>query len=1028
MLDARGVQHLRLVRRTIMFVLPVVLAAPLCSCDEQAQSAFSFYDERIDPIIDVGCQRQTTGCHVDDGRGFALGNLDLTSFDSLMRRRDVLPAYGPYSVGVLLLKAGNPIDVNVRTIDPPDPANPNLHRVRVTTDIRHAAGEGAIARGSRGYAALKQWIDGGFARTGVPTSHPTESRGECSNTIPVRPGIDLTQPPLDSRSFDDFVTNVQPVLKQRCAGSVCHGSQIADLVLTCGSSATQLRWNYEVALRFLDEVPATSELIRRPLSKIAGGAFHEGGDIFENVDDKDYRKLLAWATSTVERTPAVLEFGEADDGLRYFGNRVQPVLVRKGCMFLNCHSPSMFHDLRLRGGAGGSFSSLATRRNYEMAREFLAADAPDPGQSRLIAKNLCPPSAGGYGVQHRGGALFEDFGGCGDDDTRATLDKCASVDADAGDLNTTPAYCILARWHAIEREAAVARGEIEDAQGPSGVVFVARPNGVGGIADFDTFRPGADLMLASATAAASGDLTLGSPRSVLSGCGLTGTVDIRGTAVSWDATKIAFGARTSASAPLRIYEMSADGTGCAQKSGLGAGANEANGILLHDFDPAYAPDGRLVFASTRGNIAGASDAKGPTRTPASLAPNSNLYVFDPAASNVRQLTFLLNQELAPSFMTDGRLIFTAEKRGQDFHQFATRRINLDGGDYHPLIAQRGSVGFESASEVVELPNRNFAFVGATLGAADGGGTVVIVNRSIGPDQDDRDPSDRSYVHALSEPVPGAGAGQTGVYRSPSPLPSGRLLVGCDLTASDLTSGTRHYALCELDAAVGGMPRILWSDAAKSVTEPRAVWAREARPVFESRSDEVNGSTSVDPSADDAQVHYLDVPLLGTLLFANTREGRPISSRVASLKLFEARPPPADAASFGQLGSKVIKDDFGEFFQDLRELGSADLKDDGSLRVRIPAGVPIVLELGDSSGKALSFGAGAPFEGTMRQREEMQFYPGERAKQSMPRRLFNGVCAGCHGSVSGRELDIAVDVDVLTSASQTLADDDLVNLR
>lgn len=1025
MLDARGVQHARL---GVLVTVPIALAAWFSGCDERPQSAFSFYEERIDPILDVGCQRQTTGCHVDDGRGFALGNLDLTSFDSLMRRRDVLPAYGPYSVGLLLLKAGNPIDVSVRTIDPPDPANPTSHRIRVTTDIRHAAGEGAISRGSRGYAALKQWIDGGFGRNGVPTRRPTESRGECSTTIPVRAGIDLTQPPLDPTSYSQFVSNVQPVLKQRCAGSACHGSPIADFVLTCGGSSDQLRWNYEVALRFLDEVPAASELLRRPLAKVAGGAFHEGGDIFADVEDREYRKLLDWANSTVERTPQVLDFGEADDGLRYFGNRVQPVLVRKGCMFLNCHSPSMFHDLRLRGGAGGFFSSLATRRNYEMARAFLAIDAPDPGQSRLIAKNLCPPSSGGHGVQHRGGALFEDFGGCAADVTRATVDKCASVDADGGDLNLIPAYCVLARWHTIERAAAIGRGGLRESD-PDGVVFVARPNGIGGIADFGTFRAGADLMLASATAAASGELTLGTARSLLGGCGFDGSVDIRGTAVSWDATKIAFGARTAASAPLRIYEMNRDGSGCVPKSGLAPSTNEDRGILLHDFDPAYAPDGRLVFASTRGNLSGASDVKGPTRTPATLAPNANLYVFDSAASpSVRQLTFLLNQELAPSFMADGRVIFTAEKRGQDFHQFATRRINLDGGDYHPLIAQRASIGFESATEVIELPNKNFAFVGANLDAADGGGSVVIVNRSIGPDQDDRDAADRSFVHALSEPVPGAGGGETGVYRSPSPLPSGRLLVACDLTASELSSGMRHYGLCELDAAVGGTPRVLWSDAAKSVIAPRALWARAPGPVFASRPDEVNGSTQVDPRADDAVVHYLDVPLLGTLLFANTREGRPISARVASLKVFESRPPPADASSFAQVSSRVIRDDFGEFYQELRELGGADLKADGSLRVQIPGGVPIVLELGDSSGKALSFGENAPFTGAMRQREEMQFYPGERTKQSMPRRLFNGVCAGCHGSVSGRELDIAVDVDVLTSASRTLADDDLVNLR
>ena len=32
---------------------------------------------------------------------------------------------------------------------------------------------------------------------------------------------------------------------------------------------------------------------------------------------------------------------------------------------------------------------------------------------------------------------------------------------------------------------------------------------------------------------------------------------------------------------------------------------------------------------------------------------------------------------------------------------------------------------------------------------------------------------------------------------------------------------------------------------------------------------------------------------------------------------------------------------------------------------------------------------------MTQREEMQFYPGERASQGFRRQLFNGMCAGCH---------------------------------
>ena len=51
---------------------------------------------------------------------------------------------------------------------------------------------------------------------------------------------------------------------------------------------------------------------------------------------------------------------------------------------------------------------------------------------------------------------------------------------------------------------------------------------------------------------------------------------------------------------------------------------------------------------------------------------------------------------------------------------------------------------------------------------------------------------------------------------------------------------------------------------------------------------------------------------------------------------------------------------------------------------------------------------------------MQFYPGEYANQALPATFFNGLCAGCHGSVSGRETDISVQPDILTQASSVIA--------
>jgi hypothetical protein len=53
---------------------------------------------------------------------------------------------------------------------------------------------------------------------------------------------------------------------------------------------------------------------------------------------------------------------------------------------------------------------------------------------------------------------------------------------------------------------------------------------------------------------------------------------------------------------------------------------------------------------------------------------------------------------------------------------------------------------------------------------------------------------------------------------------------------------------------------------------------------------------------------------------------------------------------------------------------------------------------------------------------MQFYPGEVVRQGFRGPLFNGLCAGCHGSVSGYEADISINPDILTQASRVQARD------
>ena len=111
-------------------------------CQDPDPPATTYYDEQISPIFQSSCVGQTTGCHVTDDRGTAAGNLDLSSYDALARRFDVLRPYGPYSRGLLFLKAGEPTDVTVDTLDPPDPARPDVRSVVIRTDVRHNAGLG----------------------------------------------------------------------------------------------------------------------------------------------------------------------------------------------------------------------------------------------------------------------------------------------------------------------------------------------------------------------------------------------------------------------------------------------------------------------------------------------------------------------------------------------------------------------------------------------------------------------------------------------------------------------------------------------------------------------------------------------------------------------------------------------------------------------------------------------------------------------------------------------------------------------
>jgi len=147
------------------------------------------------------------------------------------------------------------------------------------------------------------------------------------------------------------------------------------------------------------------------------------------------------------------------------------------------------------------------------------------------------------------------------------------------------------------------------------------------------------------------------------------------------------------------------------------------------------------------------------------------------------------------------------------------------------------------------------------------------------------------------------------------------------------------------------------------------------------------------------LHLPDAPMMFTLLTANLRRGRPVDAFRSAryLAVYTEGLCPAGSCSANTNG----------IFESRTMLGRAELADDGSVRVRLPSKTGVVLELQDAGGTSL-----------VRMGEEHQLGPSERTSMGVRQELFDAVCGGCHGSISGRELDVAVTPDALTGASQS----------
>jgi hypothetical protein len=242
------------------------------------------------------------------------------------------------------------------------------------------------------------------------------------------------------------------------------------------------------------------------------------------------------------------------------------------------------------------------------------------------------------------------------------------------------------------------------------------------------------------------------------------------------------------------------------------------------------------------------------------------------------------------------------------------------------------------------------------------------------------------------------AGTAGVYRSPFSLPNGEILASYAANVTNPMADVPRYDLVAVDPTTGAR-RMLASGGAQSYVEATVGYKRAERLLFDNLPQLVFGGhdRATDPGDISGIMHFPDGPVLATLLGANLRRGRNVAEfdAATALRVYQDLPPPSPMP--------------GMVFSQRNLLGSASFESDHSLKVRVPAQMPLILEFIDGTGKALF---------TMT--EEHQVSAGEYITPGPPRQLFNGICGGCHGSLSGEELDVAVTADALTGASVSVS--------
>jgi len=546
--------------------------------------------------------------------------------------------------------------------------------------------------------------------------------------------------------------------------------------------------------------------------------------------------------------------------------------------------------------------------------------------------------------------------------------------------------------------------------GDVAIAYVKRPTTtLGNPTDAIMFTAGGDLFVREKSSPSAAEINI-------TGSQTNGLGDVSDPEVSYDGTKLLFSMRRAADPGWRIWEYD---IGLKTLNGpiactVNAGITPAG----DDVDPAYLPDGRIVFASNRQvksqqvNGFAYLDEYERERVTA-------LHVMNSDGTDCRQISYNQSHDRNPTVLQTGEVMYSRWDHVGGRNQFSIFFTNPDGTNLFVLYGAH-SPG-NSYLHPRELPGGQVISTLMPLSRTREGGALMQIDIGNYSENCEPAPGAASGCNGQRQPTAkqinyGSGISEFGRFSTPYPLwdSTNRALVSWTpsqpqqainpLTGlPESVEGTPVYGVYMLNLTDKTMRPVVTAPPGYAVLDPVAIQARPLPNVITDKSLDATlagkassiGTTGVgilnvksvyDTDSQGRMGNAVLVPAIG--------ENIPMLSGVADIaKLKDPAQTTAAQrpARFIRITkavptqSGISREAIGETEFEMQQiLGYTEIEPDGSFKIEVPADVPVAITAIDKDGR-----------GFTPHTNWIQVRPGETR-----------TCSGCHSPRRGDAINAA----------------------